>query len=93
MQNNMARKEIIYLSGTHILIGMAVIGNLLVGAFLFRYHSYMLFRLEDRDLGIFSQAQRDERNVKEDIRKLEHKISWNETTYAKNNPWSADEQK
>lgn len=89
----MTRKEIVYLSGTHILIGMAVIGNLLVGAFLFRYHAFTLFQLEDRDMGIFSQAQRDERSVKEDIRKLEHKKSWNETTYAIKNPWSADEQK
>lgn len=88
----MARKEIIQLSGTHILIAMAVIGNLLVGAFLYRYHSFALFRLEDRDLVTFTKAQRAERDVKEEIRELEHAKSWNETTYALKNPWSADEK-
>lgn len=89
----MARKEIIQLSGTHILLGMMVMGNLLVAGFLLRYHSFALFRLEDRDLATFTAAQRAERDVKEDIRKLEHKLSWNETDYAKQNPWSADESK
>jgi hypothetical protein len=89
----MARKEIIQLSGTHILIGMAILGNLLVAAFLYRYHSFALFRLEEQDLATFTAAQRAEREVKEDIRKLENKNSWNETTYAKKNPWSADEVK
>lgn len=89
----MTRKEIVYLSGTHILIGMAVIGNLLVGAFLYRYHSFALFRQEERDLATFTEAQRNERDVKEAIRKLEGKRSWNETTYATKNPWSADEIK
>lgn len=89
----MARKEIIQLSGTHILIGMALIGNLLVGAFMYRYHTLQLFRLEDRDLATFTAAQHAERDVKEDIRGLEHKKSWNETDYALKNPWSADEAK
>jgi hypothetical protein len=86
----MARKEIIQLSGTHILIGMAVLGNLLMGAFLYRYHSFALFRMEDQDLATFTAAQRAERDVKEEIRKLENTKSWNETTYALKNPWSAD---
>ncbi len=89
----MARKEIIRLSGTHILVGMLVLGNLLVAAFIYRYHSFALFRLEEQDLATFTQAQRDERDVKEEIRKLEGKHSWNETTYAIRNPWSADDVK
>ncbi len=88
----MARKEILQLSGTHILIAMAIIGNMLVGAFLYRYHTLAVFRLEDKDLGTFTDAQRAERDVKEEIRKLDQAKSWNETTYALKNPWSADEK-
>ncbi len=84
----MARKEIVFLTGQQILIAMIVISNALIIGFVWRYHSYQAFKQEKQDLAIFSEAQRSERKVKEDIRILEGAKTWLETDYAKNNAWS-----
>lgn len=84
----MSRKEIIYLSGYHILTIMIIIGNLLVAGIIYRWHGYALFLLEKKDQAAFSSATKKERAEKEAVRKLEGVASWNETAYAKKYPWS-----
>lgn len=84
----MTRKEIVFLSGRQILIIMIIMGNALVIGFIMRYHSYKSFLLEDADIATFTEVQKKEREVKEEIRKLEGKKYWTETEYAKKNSWS-----
>ncbi len=84
----MTRKEIIQFSGYHILIGMMIIGNLLVVGFMLRWHNGQRFAQEKRAAAVFTETLRKERELKEEIRKLEGAKTWNDTAYAQKNPWS-----
>lgn len=86
----MSRKEIVFLSGVQILIIMVIIGNALVFGFFSRWHSQKVFKQADTDLYTFTQTQKKEHDIKEEIRILEEVKSWNETEYAKKNTWSRD---
>lgn len=67
---------------------MILVGNALVIGFFMRWHSYQVFRQEDRDLAAFTIAQRKEHDVKEEIKTKEGVKSWNSTAYAAKNAWS-----
>lgn len=89
----MIRKEIIFLTGKQILLIMIIVGNALVVGFMARYHFIKTFQQQKVDLALFTEAQRNERAVKEEIRQIEGKKTWNETFYAKQFESSLDQEK
>ncbi len=76
------------MSGYHILAVMIIVGNLLVVGFMLRWHNAQRFIQEKRAAAVFTETLRKERELKEEIRKLEGAKTWNDTAYAKKNPWS-----
>jgi hypothetical protein len=77
------RNEIVQLSGTTILFGMALIGSLLVVGFVLRYHYHQLY-VDEKAHNIRMTALYDEAHgIKEAVVRLEGVKNWNETSYVK----------
>lgn len=76
------RKEIIQINGLSILMGMALIANLLIVGFVYRYHGYQLYQEEKAHNQRMSALYKKERDLKEDIVRLEGVKSWNESRFA-----------
>ena len=76
------RKEIIQINGLSILMGMALIANLLIVGFVYRYHGYQLYLEEKAHNQRMKVLYKKEHDIKEDIIKLEGVKSWNESKYA-----------
>lgn len=78
---NTERKEIIQFNGLTILVVMAVIANLLIAGFLYRFHTYEVFvenKTHNEELRL---VDLEERRHKDEITALEGASSWNETEY------------
>ena len=77
------RKEIFRLNGLTILVGMAVIANLLVVGIAYRWHNYQFFVSEKEHNVEYRNLYRMERAVKDEVVRLEGVASWNETAYVR----------
>jgi hypothetical protein len=86
-----ARKELVYISGHHFLIGSIILMNVLVGVLVWRYHNILVFRVSKAHNENFAQITRVEREIKNEVVKLEGAATWNVTTYAKARPWTTQE--
>lgn len=78
------RKEIIQLNGFTILGVMAVIANCLIVGFLYRYHTYEVFVENKKRNQEILLLDTQERQLKDEIVKLEGAPNWNETAYMRN---------
>lgn len=80
---NNERKEIIQLNGFTILMVMALIANFLIVGFVYRWHGWKLFVLQKEHYDAHTVLLQKEREVKEEVAKLEGVSTWNDTAYAR----------
>jgi predicted negative regulator of RcsB-dependent stress response len=78
-----ARKEIIQLNGLTILVVMALVANVLIVGFVYRFHQWKLFQAEKAHNIVMKELLNKEHEVKEEVTRLEGAPAWNETAYAK----------
>ncbi len=76
------RKEVIQINGLSILMGMALIANMLIAGFVYRYHGYELFKEEKAHNLRMKDLHATAHVLKDDIIKLEGVKTWNESKYA-----------
>lgn len=77
------RKEIIQVNGLTILTVMALIANFLIVGFMYRWHSYELFKQEKIHNVEYTRLLGAEHDVKNEVVALEGASSWNETAYVR----------
>jgi hypothetical protein len=77
------RKEIVEINGTVILIMMILVGNLFVGALIYRWHHVVVFDAVFAERKEYSDLLANVREVKNEIVLLEGTKTWNDTAYAK----------
>jgi hypothetical protein len=77
------RKEIIKIDGLTILMGMALIANMLIVGFFYRYHGYQLYVEEKAHNLRMKELNNEAHQLKEDIIAIEGVKTWNDSVYAK----------
>lgn len=77
------RKEIIKLDGLTILMGMALIANMLIVGFFYRYHGYQLYVEEKAHNLRMKELNSEAHQLKEDIIAIEGVKTWNDSAYSK----------
>jgi len=77
------RKEIIKIDGLTILMGMALIANMLIVGFFYRYHGYQLYVEEKAHNLRMKELNSEAHQLKEDIIAIEGVKTWNDSAYAK----------
>lgn len=77
------RKEIIKIDGLTILMGMALIANMLIVGFFCRYHGYQLYVEEKAHNLRMKELNNEAHQLKEDIIAIEGVKTWNDSVYAR----------
>lgn len=80
------RKEIIQLNGTTMLVILALIADCLVVGFIYRWHSWQLFAEERRAQQEYGKLLKQERQLKQDIIKVEGAGSWASSSFQRIHP-------
>lgn len=78
-----SRKEIVQLNGLTILVGMAIVANLLVVGFMYRWHSHQLFKQNKIHNFAYTALVKIEHDLKNEVVDLEGVSTWNDTAYVR----------